>query len=72
MRLPAKKIIVLLIQWLSCRKVNVIPAPDKATHRDLALFLGALKPADKTALAPEEGGGGIPKKDKSEKRKKGE
>lgn len=50
MRFPAKKIIVLLIKCLSCRKVNVIPAPDKATHRDPALCLGALKPADKTAL----------------------
>lgn len=48
---PVKKIIVLLIKRLSCRKVNVIPAPDKATHRGLlALCLGALKPADKTAL----------------------
>ena len=46
-RFPAK-IIVLLIKCLSCRKVNVIPAPDKATHRDLALCSGALKPADNT------------------------
>lgn len=42
MRFPPvkKKIIALLIKCLSCRKVNVIPAPDKATHGDLALSLG--------------------------------
>lgn len=54
---PAKKITALLIKCWSCRKVTVIPAPDKATHRDL----GALKPADKAAS-----GGRIGEKDKRE------
>lgn len=53
MRLPTKKIIAFLIKCFSCREVNAIPAPDKATHRNLALRLGALKPADKTALGVE-------------------
>ena len=62
---PAKKITALLIKCLSCRKVTVIPAPDKATHRDL----GALKPADKTA--PGEGlVEKIREREKNEKKKK--
>lgn len=38
MRLPTKKIIAFLIKCFSCREVNAIPAPDKATHRNLELI----------------------------------
>lgn len=61
---PLKKIIVLQIKCLNCCKVNVIPAPVKATHRDQELCLGALKPADKTAP-----GEGFLKKIRERKRK---
>lgn len=64
-RFPMKKIIVLLIKCLSYRRVNVISAPDKAAHTDLALCSGALKSADKTAV-----GEGFCKKIENERKKK--